>query len=192
MARLVGAYQTRIKTDMEIFAVSRDRLAEARHQNVDFLERSAAITESENNISVVAWRIAEDKQRLGLRDGIRGAVQDQIAKIPNATVYLEEHREVSIDIRAAVKARADKLGESAKVLGQLAEPRDLRSEIEFYADFSRQVAESIAKQQAEAEKNTEEGKKKAVDAVESTKNTVGTISKQKKDASDAKKDKSLQ
>lgn len=190
-ARLLGAYQTKLKTGMENFAASRDRLAEARYQNVEFLEYSAAITEGDNSTSLVAWRIAEDKQRLGLHDGIRNAVQEQITKAPSATVFLEEHREVSIDIRAAVKARADKLGESAKVLGQLAEPKDLRSQIEFYVDFSRDVSESVKKQQEEAEKKADEGKKKAAEVAETTKNTVGTMAQQKHDAAEnAKKDKS--
>jgi hypothetical protein len=191
-AKLLAAYTGKVKDQVDRYAQWRNDLAAERAWNIGLDEQNALALEHENERAVAVFKIAEDKIRLDLFSALRETTQKNLPSVPSAAAPAATPSDPVADaVTQAAKARAGKLAEAAKALGQLAEDPDPKDELKFYWDFFGAVDASIQaardKEKNEAEQAAklmpakaslpEAPKTKAADKPTLTDTAIGTLTK---------------
>lgn len=153
-ANLLAAYTTTVKQKIQANAASRDQIADARRELVEWLNVTAVDTEQANQRETTVFRIADDKTRYKLYESIIAASQAGVRDAPTATPVATPASTLAM---TATKARLDQLGAAAKTLTQLGTSTSLQEEIKFIAGWVGAVGTSVEEAQKEHEEHTAQG-----------------------------------
>lgn len=195
-AKLLAAYTGKVKDQGDRYAQWRNDVAAERAWNIGLDEQNASALEHENNRALAVFKIVDDKTRLELFSAIRETTQKNLLSAPLSAASTPAPADPIADtVTQAAKARAGKLTEAAKALGQLAEDPDPKDELKFYWDFFSAVDASIQaarnKEKDEAEQAAKlmpekasfptAPKAKSADKPSATETTINTLTKSLKE-----------
>jgi hypothetical protein len=153
-ANLLAAYTTSVKQRIQANAASRDQLADARRELVEWLNAAAVDTEQANQRESTVFRIADDKTRYKLYESIIAASQVGVRAAPTAAPATSPASSLAV---TAVKARLDQLGAAAKTLTQLGTSTGLQEELKFISGWIGAVGTSLDEARREREAHTAQG-----------------------------------
>jgi hypothetical protein len=195
-AKLLAAYTGKVKDQVDRYAQWRNDLAAERSWNIGLDEQNASALEHENDRALAVFKIVDDKKRFDLFSAIRETTQKRLPPAHSTTAPPPTPIDAVADaVTQTAKARAGKLAEAAKALGQLAEDPDPKDELKFYWDFFSAVDTSIQAARDKEKDEAEQAKKlmpekaslptapkaKAEDTPSRTEMTINTMTKSLKE-----------
>jgi hypothetical protein len=153
-ANLLAAYTTTVKQRIQANAASRDQLADARRELIDWVNTTAAVTEESSRRESTVFKIAEDKTRSKLYDSIVAASQAGVRAAPTAMPVATPASTLAV---AGTKARLERLAAAAKGLTQLGTSASLQEQLKFFTGWVGAVGSSVQDAQKERESHTTQG-----------------------------------
>jgi hypothetical protein len=172
-ARLVAAYTEKIRSEAKGIVDDSEGFTKLRQKNLNRLELNAVETENANILQREVWNIVSEKdkkdQRLKLLDQIAHTakmVDEQKKSLDD--LHISQEKLVK-DTKINFKLNLDKLSESAKAMGQLAEKPDFGDNLKFFAGFFKTVKTNIDKSNQEAKSQATKGEKAVSDTVSNAK-----------------------
>jgi len=160
-ANLLAAYTNQIDADARRYAKFRTELAKARLRNMQIRERDTLELKQETSRYVEGWKIAEEKRRVKLYEGVIQAANEVALQEKAARELLADQERVREETHTLAKVRSDKLQETAKALAELGKEANFREDAQFLGEFFAEVKKSIDRAAAEAEKQSAAGKEAA-------------------------------
>jgi hypothetical protein len=161
-ANLLASYTNSVRAEAERVAAARDALAKARLANIQDLEQSLLETEFRNATEAFLLGLTTGaKQRLSLLEGIvAGTGRAQRHHEEMQTLRAAQEQALAAT-RSRMQVNSEKLGSTAKALGELAKRQSLLEGLEFYVAFFEEVAGAIEKDNEDARQATASGEEGA-------------------------------
>lgn len=143
LAKRLAAYTAQIKTTDAGYARARDEIAAARRAVVEQITADAVAAEGRTALFLDVWRLAGDERRLKTIELLRKASVPVV--LPTEVLPPTPAAAPDTAASAAAKARGQKLDDTAKTLGELAEPPSLTESLKFYGAFFQSVSDAVKK-----------------------------------------------
>lgn len=143
IARELSAQATLVAEQGKRFAAARDELAKSRLGNIQLLENSTIVVQSENELDRTAWRVVGAEFRATLYDAVLEATAHTAELRQEAAQRNREQKAARSQARSAVNFRERELLQAARGLMLLVKPETAEEQRANQRRFVQQVLEGI-------------------------------------------------
>lgn len=161
--RVLGLYVQTVKNDAQNFSRLRDASTKARLANITALELKTLRAEQALQRDLQILQIIDDKERLRVLTTLQNASAALVAQRKEYDAKSASAKENVEKAKSALNFQLAKLTEASTALLKLGENRRLREEVEFYADFLKQLQAGLDKDKKNVEDTTKDATAKAND-----------------------------
>ena len=143
-AKLLATYTNKVKEDGEAFAQFRQQLARGRLEDLAALSDSTLNRQQDLTQGLAIWSISQEQHAVKLYQQVLELMTQIVSDKKEAEKIRREQDESIKQTAKSVSIRSEKLMETAKLLGQLAEDRALTEDVKFMGEFIGEVCKSLA------------------------------------------------
>ena len=166
-ADMLAAFTHQVSEEGADFVRSRTALAQARRANIAMLELNAVELENSVNRDVEVWELSggTGNRREQLLKGIRAFSNDVASRNAELADLRKRHEAAVSATKSAVDLRQTELSKVSKALANLAQDLDMKSELEFFVGYFKEVRAGVEKAKKTADEHVTAGEIAATNAV---------------------------
>lgn len=166
-ADMLAAFTHQVSEEGADFVRSRTALAQARRANIAMLELNAVELENSVNRDVEVWELSggTGNRRAQLLKGIRAFSNDVASRNAELADLRKRHEAAVSATKSAVDLRQTELSKVSKALANLAQDLDMKSELEFFVGYFKEVRAGVEKAKKTADEHVTAGEIAATNAV---------------------------